>query len=54
MGELTIKQEAEPVGMGERGGFAGGFEFGKGLSHAGKAKLAQLVEHRMGKQFQSP
>ena len=34
--------------MGERGGFVGGFELGKGLGHAGKAKLAQLVEHWTG------
>jgi hypothetical protein len=40
VGELAIEQEAEPVGMGERGGFVGGLEFGKGLSHAGEAKLA--------------
>ena len=26
----------------------------KGLGHAGKAKLAQLVEHWMGKQLPSP
>src|SRR6266513_370368 len=37
MGELAVDQQPEPVGMGERGGFVGSFEFGKGLSHAGKA-----------------
>ena len=35
MGELTIEQETEPVGMGECGGFVGSFEFGKRLGHAG-------------------
>jgi len=40
MGELTIEQEAEPVGMSERDGFVGGLELGKGLGHAGEAKLA--------------
>ena len=30
MRELAIEQEAEPVGMGERSGFVGGFELGKG------------------------
>src|SRR5438270_311964 len=54
MGELAIEQEAEPVGMSERGGFVGSFELGKCLGHAGQAKLAQLVEHWMGKQRQSP
>src|SRR5213076_274865 len=43
MGELAIEQEAEPVGMSERGGFVGSFELGKRLGHAGAAKLAQLV-----------
>src|SRR5207237_4840721 len=49
MGELAIEQEAEPVSMGERGGFVGSSEFGKRLGHAGQTKLAQLVEHWMGK-----
>jgi len=31
-----------------------GFELGKGLGHAGKAKLAQLAEHWIGKQLPSP
>ena len=31
MGELAIEQEAEPVGMGERTGFVGGFELGDGM-----------------------
>src|SRR5437763_8408034 len=35
MGELAIEQEAEPVGMSERGGFVGRFELGKRLGHAG-------------------
>jgi hypothetical protein len=39
----------EPVGMSERGGFVGSFELDKRLGHAGQAKLAQLVEHWMGK-----
>ena len=49
MGELAIDQQPEPVGMSERGGFVGSFDLGKGLSHAGQAELAQLVEHWMGK-----
>jgi hypothetical protein len=40
MGELAIDQQPEPVGMSERGGFLGGIELGKGLGHAGEAKLA--------------
>ena len=31
-----------------------GFELGEGLGHTGKAKLAQLVEHWIGKQLPSP
>ena len=54
MGELAIDQQTEPVGMSERGGFVGSFELGKRLSHAEQAKLAQLVEHWMGKQRHSP
>src|SRR5215831_2806856 len=50
MGQLTIEQKAEPVGMAEIGSFAGGVEFGKGLSHSRKPELAQLVECRMGQQ----
>jgi hypothetical protein len=40
MGELAIDQQPEPVGVIERGGFVGGLELGKGLGHAGEAKLA--------------
>src|SRR5207248_7697185 len=36
MGELSIDQQPEPVGMIERGGFVGGLELGKGLGHAGE------------------
>src|SRR4029077_17950421 len=54
MGELAIDQQPEPVGMSECGGFVGSFELGKRLGHAGQAKLAQLVEHWMGKQLHSP
>ena len=54
MGELAIEQKAEPVGMSERRGFVGSLELGKRLGHAGEAKLAQLVEHWMGKQRHSP
>src|SRR6202045_4199520 len=49
MGELAINQQPEPVGVSEHGGFVGSFELGKRLGHAGQAKLAQLVEHWMGK-----
>ena len=34
MGELAIEQEAEPIGVAECGSFAGGVEFGEGLSHS--------------------
>jgi hypothetical protein len=34
--------------MAEGCGFAGGFEFGKGLGHAGKPELSELIKHRMG------
>src|SRR5262249_5522608 len=54
MGEFAIDQQPEPVGMSECGGFVASFEFGKRLGHAGEAKLAQLVEHWMGKQLHSP
>ena len=50
MGDLTIDAQAEPIGLGEGRAFAGGFEFGKGLGHAGKPKLGELIEHRMGQQ----
>ena len=40
--------------MAERGRLAGGFEFGEGLRHAGKAELVQLVERRVGEQRGSP
>ena len=36
--------------MGEGCAFAGGFEFGEGLGHAGKAELRELIEDRMGQQ----
>lgn len=48
MRDLAIDQQAEPVGMGQGRALAGGFEFGEGLRHAGKAELAELIEYRMG------
>ena len=54
MGDLAIEQQTEPVGMGERCGFAGGFEFGEGLGHAGEAELGELIEDRMGQHCHSP
>jgi len=45
---FAIEQQAQPVGMAERGGVAGGFEFGEGLRHAGKSELVQLIERRVG------
>jgi hypothetical protein len=48
MGDLTIDEQAEPIGMGERRAFAGGFEFGEGLGHSGKPELGELIKHRMG------
>jgi hypothetical protein len=50
MGDLAIDQQAEPIGVGQGCAFAGGFEFGEGLGHAGKPKFGELVEHRMGQQ----
>jgi hypothetical protein len=50
MGDLAIDQQTEPIGMGQSCALAGGFEFGEGLGHAGKPKLGELVEHRMGQQ----
>ena len=50
MGDLTIDEQAEPVGMGKGRPFAGGFEFGESLGHAGKPELVQLIEHRVGQQ----
>ena len=48
--DLAIEQQAEPFGMGERRGFAGCFELGEGLGHAGKPELVQLIEGGMGEQ----
>jgi hypothetical protein len=36
MSDLAIDEQAEPVGMGQRRAFTGGFEFAEGLGHAGK------------------
>jgi hypothetical protein len=47
MGDLAIDKQAEPIGMGEGGAFAGGFEFSESLGHAGKPELGELVKHRM-------
>ena len=48
MGKLAIEQKAEPIGVAECGGFAGGFQFGEGPSHTRKPELVQLVKCRMG------
>ena len=40
MSELAIDKQPEPVGMAECGSLTRGFEFGKGLGHAGQAQLA--------------
>ena len=55
MGDLTIDQQAEPIGMGPIGmgkgrPLAGGFEFGERLGHAGKPELVQLIKHWVGQQ----
>lgn len=50
MGDLTIDEQTEPIGMGEGRPLAGGFEFGESLGHSGKPKLVQLIKHRMGQQ----
>ena len=50
MGNLAIDEQPEPIGMGKCRAFARGFEFGKGLGHAGKPELGELIEHRMGQQ----
>src|SRR5258708_5181370 len=50
MGDLAIDQQTEPIGMSEGRAFTGGFEFSKGLGHAGKPELGELIEHRMGQQ----
>ena len=39
MGDLTIDQQAEPIGMGKGRCLAGGFAFGERLGHAGKPEL---------------
>ena len=54
MGDLAIDQQAEPFGVGERRAFAGGFEFGEGLGHAGEPELGELIEDGMGQHFHSP
>jgi hypothetical protein len=48
MGDFAIDKQAEPIGMSEGCGFAGGFQFGESLGHAGKPELVQLIKHRMG------
>ena len=48
MGDFAIDQQAEPIGMSEGGPFAGGFEFGESLGHAGKPELSELIKHWMG------
>ena len=50
MSDLTIDEQAEPIGMGEGRPLAGGFEFGESLGHSGKPELVQLIKHRMGQQ----
>ena len=50
MGDLTIDQQAEPIGMGKGRHLAGGFEFGERLGHAGKPELVQLIKHWVGQQ----
>ena len=51
---LVIEEQAQPVGMAEGLGVAAGLQFGKGLRHARKAELVQLVERRVGEQLGSP
>ena len=51
---LALEEQSQPLGMAERGGVAGGFEFAKGLRHAEKSELVQLVERRVGQQRRSP
>ena len=54
MGDLAIEEQAKPFGVGQARAFAGGFEFGEGLGHAGKPELGELIEGRMGEQRHSP
>jgi hypothetical protein len=54
MGNLAVEQQTEPIGMGQCRAFAGGFEFGKGLGHAGQPELGELIEYRLDQQFLSP
>lgn len=51
--DFAIEQEAEPFGMGQRGGFGGSFDLVEGFGHAGKAELMQQIEGWMGQQDQS-
>ena len=39
MGEFSIKQQPQPIGVAERRGVARGLQFGEGLGHAGEAEL---------------
>jgi hypothetical protein len=48
MGDLAIDEQPEPIGMAEGRGFARGFEFSKGLGHAGKPELSELIKRWMG------
>ena len=46
MGDLAIDEQAEPIGVGQGCAFAGGFEFGERLGHAGKPEFAQQAVQR--------
>src|SRR5207247_2538387 len=41
---LLIEQQAEPFGMGQRGGFTGCFDLTEGLGHAVETELMQQIE----------
>jgi hypothetical protein len=51
---LVVEQQPQPVGVAERRDVAAGLQLGKGLRHAGKAELVQLVERGVGEQLGSP
>src|SRR6516165_4274064 len=53
MGDLSVEQKPEPLGVAHGPGLARGFDLGKGLGHAGKAEEVELIESGMGEHGRS-
>jgi hypothetical protein len=46
-GGLMVEQQGQPLGMAQAGGIAITVEVGKGMGHAGQAKLVQQIKRWM-------